>query len=153
MKKDKLFEKQIFDIFQPLFKANSEIKNIGFWVNQYGVNTEDIGINGNNLDHYLSDMYDTKLEKARALLDEIKNDEDDISASLIIPLEKIVKAYDGISITPIVENVYDFNFASHEKKIEKLISNYLGKRYPFHKLENGVYFSIDSDGSVKYEDD
>jgi len=147
MKKDKLF-----DVFQPLFKANSEIKNIGFWVSQYGVNTEDICINGNILDHYLNDNYDIKLDRARSLLDEIKQDEDDISKSLIIPLEKIIKAYEEIAITSIVEDVYNFNFASHEKKIEKLVSNHLGKKYPFHLLENGVYFTIDSDGKVTYDE-
>lgn len=153
MKKDQLIEKQLFDIFQKLFKTNSEIKNISFWVSQFGVNTDDIVINGHNLDHYFNNSYEVKLDKARALLDEIKKDTDDISKSLIIPLEIIIKAYDEIAITTIVENVYDFNFYSHEKKIEKLITNYLGKRYPFQQLENGVYFTITSDGKVTYQED
>jgi hypothetical protein len=85
-------------------------------------------------------------------LNEIKQDEDDISKSLIIPLEKIIKAYEEIAITSIVEDVYNFNFESYDEKIEKLVSNYLGKRYPFHQLENGVYFTIYSDGKVTYEE-
>jgi len=154
MKNDKKIEKQMFDIFQKLFQANSEIKDIGFWVNQYGVDTDDIAINHNSLDFYFNSLYDNKLEKARALLKEITSDKDDISESLIIPLQRIIKEYDErITDNPIVKAVWDFNFESYSKKMEKLISNYLGNKYPFYQLNNGVYFTIYSDGRVTYDED
>lgn len=138
---------KIRKLFEALFNSCQEIEKVGIWVSECGVNGEDFTVNGDSRYDFDDESASKNLNVIMATQREFHKFDGPEKKEISDILEGLyVKYNQNLLVSPIANAIAEFDFGVEEGPFK----DFLGKRFPWKSLKNGVWFEIYRDGKVTY---